>query len=153
YHWWRGEKKEVVEDCLTLDANRWTREGLLQAGVHQSGLRWWTFHGGSDFIVQYEVDALAVRGGRAGSVPAHRKAVLRLGLDGDAAEGVGGLLRSADHHPAALRGPALVVRLPAEHRRSALWPEGREVASTALREVFRLPSLLRLDVHQLSGEL
>jgi hypothetical protein len=27
----------VVEDCLVHDANRWTREGILQAGVRQAG--------------------------------------------------------------------------------------------------------------------
>ncbi len=37
YHWWRPSKKAVVEGCLALDANRWTREKILAAGVHQSG--------------------------------------------------------------------------------------------------------------------
>jgi hypothetical protein len=37
YHWWRSSKKTVVEHCRLLDANRWTREGILKAGVWQSG--------------------------------------------------------------------------------------------------------------------
>jgi hypothetical protein len=39
YHWWRPTKKRVVEDCLTLEADRWTREKILAPGVHHSG-RW-----------------------------------------------------------------------------------------------------------------
>jgi hypothetical protein len=41
YHWWRPRKKTVVEDCESLDANRWMREGILQAGVHKSGAWGW----------------------------------------------------------------------------------------------------------------
>ena len=39
YHWWRGSKKQTVQDCRTLDANRWMREGGLAPGIHRSG-RW-----------------------------------------------------------------------------------------------------------------
>jgi hypothetical protein len=39
YHWWRPTKKRLVEDCLTLEADRWTREKILAPGVHHSG-RW-----------------------------------------------------------------------------------------------------------------
>jgi hypothetical protein len=37
YHWWRPSKKTVVEDCRSLDTNRWMREGILKAGVHLTG--------------------------------------------------------------------------------------------------------------------
>jgi hypothetical protein len=56
YHWWRGDKKTVVEDCLSIDANRWTREGILKAGVCRTGSWHWTYHDGSGFTVCYEVD-------------------------------------------------------------------------------------------------
>jgi hypothetical protein len=39
YHWWRGSKKQTVQDCRTLDANRWMREGILKDGIQDSG-RW-----------------------------------------------------------------------------------------------------------------
>jgi hypothetical protein len=41
YHWWRPSKKEVVEDCRHLDANRWMREGILKPGVRHSGGWYW----------------------------------------------------------------------------------------------------------------
>ena len=37
HHWWRPPKKTVVEDCLSLDVNRWTRAGILKPGVHLTG--------------------------------------------------------------------------------------------------------------------
>jgi hypothetical protein len=42
FHWWRPAKKAVVEDCCDLDANRWVRQGILRAGVRQSGGWRWT---------------------------------------------------------------------------------------------------------------
>src|SRR5262245_16238079 len=54
YHWWRSGKKTVVEDCLSLDANRWTREGILRAGVLASGSWQWTYSNGQGFIVSYQ---------------------------------------------------------------------------------------------------
>src|SRR5262249_15874509 len=42
HHWWRAPKKAGGEDCRDLDANRWTREGLLKAGVWHYG-RWCWF--------------------------------------------------------------------------------------------------------------
>jgi hypothetical protein len=62
YHWWRGTKKTTVEDCLDLDANRWAREGILRAGVWQSGNWRWTYRGGKSFAVYYMVDTLAEAG-------------------------------------------------------------------------------------------
>jgi hypothetical protein len=41
YHWWRPNKKSIVEDCRSLDANRWMREGILKAGIWQSGSSCW----------------------------------------------------------------------------------------------------------------
>src|SRR5262245_27340942 len=55
YHWWRRPKKTVVEDCLSLDANRWMREGILKAGVHRAGTWRWTYRSGSGFSIGYEV--------------------------------------------------------------------------------------------------
>jgi hypothetical protein len=35
---WRWHtKKDIVEDCRVLDVNRWTRDGILQEGVHHFG--------------------------------------------------------------------------------------------------------------------
>ena len=55
YHWWRSGKKIVVEDCLSLDANRWTREGLLKAGNRVSGSWRWVYHSGRECSISYEV--------------------------------------------------------------------------------------------------
>lgn len=35
--WIRFDKKTTVEECLSLDANRWMREGGLREGVRRSG--------------------------------------------------------------------------------------------------------------------
>lgn len=57
-HWWRGEKKKTVEECLSLDANRWMREGILKAGVERNGSWRWTYRSGNSFSVSYEVQTL-----------------------------------------------------------------------------------------------
>src|SRR5262245_58476814 len=41
YHWCRSGKKMVVEDCRSLDASRWMREGILTAGCWQRGAWAW----------------------------------------------------------------------------------------------------------------
>jgi hypothetical protein len=41
YHWWRSSKKTTVEDCRSLDAIRWMREGILKAGVRHYGSWAW----------------------------------------------------------------------------------------------------------------
>jgi hypothetical protein len=41
YPWHRHPKKDTVEDCRSLDANRWMREGILKAGVHLAGTWAW----------------------------------------------------------------------------------------------------------------
>jgi hypothetical protein len=56
YHWWRPGKKEVVEDCLSLDANRWMREGILRANVFASGTWQWTYASGKGFTINYMAD-------------------------------------------------------------------------------------------------
>lgn len=56
WHWWRSAKKTTVEQCLSLDANRWSREGVLRAGVFQSGTCRWTYPDGGSFAVNYAVD-------------------------------------------------------------------------------------------------
>jgi hypothetical protein len=58
YHWWRGEKKTVVEECPSLDASRWKREGILQAGVRLMGSWYWTYRSGSRFKVNFDVNTL-----------------------------------------------------------------------------------------------
>jgi hypothetical protein len=55
YHWWRSGKKSVVEDCLSLDANRWTREGILRQRAHCRGSWRWTYQSGRSCSIVYEV--------------------------------------------------------------------------------------------------
>jgi hypothetical protein len=54
--WWRASKKDVVEDCPTLDANRLTREGILKEHVLATGGWRWTYRSGGSFTVSYYVD-------------------------------------------------------------------------------------------------
>jgi hypothetical protein len=56
YHWWRDEKKTTTEDCLSIDSVRWTREGILKAGIRHSGTWTWTYRSGSAFSVHYDAD-------------------------------------------------------------------------------------------------
>jgi hypothetical protein len=58
YHYWRGSKKTIVENCHDIDANRWTREGILKAGSTRAGSWRWTYRSGRDFSVNYEVNTL-----------------------------------------------------------------------------------------------
>jgi hypothetical protein len=55
---WRPCKKETVEDCLSIDANRWTREGILKADVCLTGSWRWTYPNGDGFTVTYEANTL-----------------------------------------------------------------------------------------------
>jgi hypothetical protein len=52
----RWHKKTVVEACLPLDAAHWMREGILKAGVHQSGRWQWTYTGGHQCTINYEAN-------------------------------------------------------------------------------------------------
>jgi hypothetical protein len=47
-----------VEECEALDTNRWTREGILKAGVHLRGGWRWVYHGGRENSIGYEVNTL-----------------------------------------------------------------------------------------------
>lgn len=58
FHTGRNGKKNTVEDCLSLDANRWMREGVLKAGVRQAGSWRWAYRAGGGFTVNYEADTL-----------------------------------------------------------------------------------------------
>src|SRR5436309_3394535 len=58
YHWWRPAKKTTVEECESLDACRWTREGILRAGVHLMGSWRWVYHGGRENSIGYEANTL-----------------------------------------------------------------------------------------------
>src|SRR5262245_41556332 len=58
YHWWRPAKKTTVEACLSLDANRWSREGVLKAGAYQSGSWCWKYRGGRECSIGYTVMTL-----------------------------------------------------------------------------------------------
>jgi hypothetical protein len=60
-HKWRPARKKVVEECLSLDACHWRREGILKAGVFRSGTCRWTDSNGAEtgaigFVV-YTVDS------------------------------------------------------------------------------------------------
>ena len=39
--WYRWDAKTTVEDCRSLGASRWMREGLLRTGVHHEGSWTW----------------------------------------------------------------------------------------------------------------
>jgi hypothetical protein len=56
YHWWRGNKKTTVEECLSIDTGHLRRKGLLRAGVRHTGGLLWTYPGGEQFNLTYEVD-------------------------------------------------------------------------------------------------
>src|SRR5436309_1891773 len=61
-NWYRwGGKKDTVEACRELDANRWMREGILKAGVRQSGSWCWFRDAGRQertAAISYEVNTL-----------------------------------------------------------------------------------------------
>jgi hypothetical protein len=54
-HCYRWNKKAIVEDCLSLDANRWMREGILSDSSVRSGSWQWTYKDASQFVVNYQV--------------------------------------------------------------------------------------------------
>jgi hypothetical protein len=55
----RSAKKTTVEDCLPLDANRWTREGILQAGIRDGGCWPLCDWRGADVTIHYATNTLA----------------------------------------------------------------------------------------------
>jgi hypothetical protein len=58
YHWWRPSKKTVAEACLSLDANRWMREGILRAGIQRSGSVQWSYRDGRQCSISFAVVTL-----------------------------------------------------------------------------------------------
>ena len=56
--WGSHSKKDTVEDCRCLDANRWMREGILREGSRQwGGWTWRNAHTGEKTSsIGYEVD-------------------------------------------------------------------------------------------------
>jgi hypothetical protein len=59
YHWWRSGKKTTAEECKSLDANRWMREGILVPGVCLVGSWRWVYQDGRENSITYEVDTRA----------------------------------------------------------------------------------------------
>ena len=47
-----------MEDCLQLDANRLTRQGLLKEGSDRGGILRWPGPGGGDFDVRYAANTV-----------------------------------------------------------------------------------------------
>jgi hypothetical protein len=41
WHYWRPEKKTTAEECLHVDANRFTRAGVFRAATRQTGAVSW----------------------------------------------------------------------------------------------------------------
>jgi hypothetical protein len=56
YHWHRPEKKVAVEECLTLNAAAWRREGLLPPRPGASARWTWTYANGQTFAVDWQAD-------------------------------------------------------------------------------------------------
>ena len=46
--------KTTVEACHSIDANRWTREGILKAGVRCVGYCPWPLRSGGTFRVDFD---------------------------------------------------------------------------------------------------
>jgi hypothetical protein len=64
YHWWRASKKDTVEDCRRIEANRWMREGILKAGICQRGEWVWLRDAKSKKVtasIGYEVDTTTLQ--------------------------------------------------------------------------------------------
>jgi hypothetical protein len=57
-NWYRWRKKTTVEDCWTLDANQFMREGVFQVGEFRKlGWVWRLTNGPQQADLDYEVDA------------------------------------------------------------------------------------------------
>ena len=57
YHWQRP-KKTTVEDCLSIDSNRWIREGILRSRIRLLGSWQCSYSGGKGFSLDYTVNTL-----------------------------------------------------------------------------------------------
>jgi hypothetical protein len=63
-HWHRPSKKDVVEDCVVIDANVLMRRGVLRANVQISGSVTWNRSDGASFTGNIDVDTLDQRTAR-----------------------------------------------------------------------------------------
>lgn len=55
--WGWHSKKDTVEECRSLDANRWMREGILRENLHTwGGWNWLNYAGEKTSSIGYEVD-------------------------------------------------------------------------------------------------
>jgi hypothetical protein len=50
------QKARTVETCLDLDTNRWAQQGILKAGVVQTGTAEWTYPSGHSARIDFAVD-------------------------------------------------------------------------------------------------
>jgi hypothetical protein len=57
-HKWRPRRKTTAEECLSIDANVWTSEGILRAGVRQAGIWHWIYASGRECSLAYELNTL-----------------------------------------------------------------------------------------------
>ncbi len=46
------------QTAISLDAKRWSREGILRAGIEKTGTWQWTYRSGTSFWLDYTVDTL-----------------------------------------------------------------------------------------------
>lgn len=62
-----GRQAAIVEECLSIDACRWMREGIIRAGYRSSGAWRWTnaTTGETTASINYRVDAGVVSGASA----------------------------------------------------------------------------------------
>ena len=53
-NWLRPPHRQFVEDCLTIDANHWMREGILKLGDRRGGSRGWLRQGRGAYRIVFE---------------------------------------------------------------------------------------------------
>ena len=117
------------------------REGILKAGVHQSGSWFWKFTSGRVFTIDYEANTTDL-------ADAYLRVMYALPSKKESFD----YRVQADGNAAAVRRFALVVHLSAGEGRPCVRPPRGETLLAAWGEVFRMPALLRLDLHELPGE-
>lgn len=54
--WGWHSKATTVEECISLDANRWMREGILVDGIRRAGGWQWTYGDGRKNSISYQVN-------------------------------------------------------------------------------------------------
>ena len=132
--WSRWNKKNTVDDGLSLDINKLVRDGLIVRDYATGSLRWTNTRTGNEtasigFILEPLENGLIMR--------LH---YTRTGRNGD---------KENLHYPielqttrALLWRAAVVVHLPLGGERTALWPAGGETLPASGWKIFRLPPLL-----------